>query len=209
MSENVQTKDLTKVIEELEKKCEEMPDNVVAHHHLAVVYRMAGRTADALRMLERCLEIDPQAVQALVNIGSIHFENGDFDKAMAANEQALKIMPNSAEAHANLGMIWWQKGDGERSTTSYKEALRHDAKMVTAWAGLASAHIMTGKLTEALEAAQEGVKLEPDFPLGQNNLAVALFYNNDFPGAKTAAEKAKKLGFPVDPRFFEAINKEI
>lgn len=209
MPENVQTKNLPKVIAELEEKCKELPDNVVAHHHLAVVYRMAGRTDDALRMLERCLEIDPQAVQALVNIGAIHFETGDFDKAMAANNQALKIMPNSAEAHANLGMIWWQKGDGDRSTASYKEALRYDAKMVTAWAGLTSAHIMTGKLTEALEAAKEGIKQDPDFPMGQNNLAVALFYNNDFAGAKAAAEKAKELGFPVDPRFFEAIDKEI
>jgi tetratricopeptide (TPR) repeat protein len=209
MSEKATTKNLPKVIEELEKKCAELPDNVVAHHHLAVVYRMAGRATDALRMLERCLEIDPQAVQALVNIGAIHFENGDFDKAMAANKKALGIMPNSAEAHANLGMIWWQKGDGAKSTAAYKEALRYDAKMVTAWAGLTSAHIMTGKLTEALEAAQKGVKLDPDFPMGQNNLAVALFYNKDFSGAKVAAEKAKELSFPVDPRFFEAINKEI
>jgi hypothetical protein len=44
--------------------------------------------------------------------------------------------------------------------------------------------------------------------MGQNNLAVALFYNKDFAGAKAAAEKAKELGFPVDPRFFEAIAKE-
>lgn len=209
MPESFQTKNLPKVIEELEKKCAELPDNVVAHHHLAVVYRMAGRTDDALRMLERCLEIDPQAVQALVNIGAIHFEKGDLDQAMAANEMALKIMPNSAEAHANLGMIWWQKEDGVRSTASYKEALRYDAKMITAWAGLTSAHIMTGKLTEALEAARKGTELDPDFPMGQNNLAVALFYNNDFTGAKKAAERAKELGFPVDPRFFEAINKEI
>ena len=68
---------------------------------------------------------------------------------------------------------------------------------------------MAGNFPEALEAAKEGVKLEPDFPMGQNNLAVALYYNKDFKGAKTAADKAQELGFPVDPRFFEAIAKEI
>ena len=45
--------------------------------------------------------------------------------------------------------------------------------------------------------------------MGQNNLAVALYYNKDFKGAKAAADKAQELGFPVDPRFFEAIAKEI
>ena len=76
MSENVQTKDLPKVIAELEKKCEELPDNVVAHHHLAVVYKMAGRPDDALRMLERCLEIDPQAVVVFITA------YGDAEKAV-------------------------------------------------------------------------------------------------------------------------------
>ena len=209
MAENATNKDLPKVIEELEKKCKELPDNVVAHHHLAVVYRMAGRDTDALKTLERCLEIDPHSHQALVNIGAIHFEAGDLDKAMEANELALKNVPESAQAHANIGMIWWQRGDAEQSITAYKKALRHDAKQVTSWAGLTSAHIMAGNFPEALEAAKEGVKLEPDFPLVLNNLAAALYYNKDFQGAKTAADKAKELGFPVDPRFLEAIAKEI
>jgi tetratricopeptide (TPR) repeat protein len=121
----------------------------------------------------------------------------------------LKILPSSAEAHANLGMIWWQKGDADLAIAAYKEALKHDNKMVTAWSGLTSAHIMAGNFSEALEAAKDGVALEENFPMGQNNLAVALFYTKDFPGAKAAAEKAQELGFPVDPRFFEAINKEI
>ena len=68
---------------------------------------------------------------------------------------------------------------------------------------------MAGNMPEALEAARKGVDLDSEFPMGQNNLAVALFYNNDFQGAKKAAEKARDLGFPVDPRFFEAIAKEI
>ena len=37
MTENL-VEDLDKVISELEEKCEESPDNVVAHHHLGLVY---------------------------------------------------------------------------------------------------------------------------------------------------------------------------
>ena len=70
---SAQQEDLTKIIEELEQKCVELPDNIVAHHHLALVYRKAGRTADAMRSLEKCLEIDPHAVEALINIGAMHF----------------------------------------------------------------------------------------------------------------------------------------
>ena len=191
MSENTPTEDLPKVIAELEKKCEELPNNVVAHHHLAVVYKKAGRTSDALRALDRCLEIDPHSFQALVNIGAIHFESGDFDKALEANEQALKMFPDSPEAHANLGMIWWQKGDSDLSIASYKKALRLDVKMITAWSGLTSAHIMAGNFTEALEAAREGIKLDPDFPMGQNNLAVLSSTTTISPEQKLLPRKQK------------------
>ena len=41
--------------------------------------------------------------------------------------------------------------------------------------------------------------------MAQNNLAVAHYYKKNFNDAQLHAEKAKALGFPVDPRFEEAI----
>jgi hypothetical protein len=37
---------------------------------------------------------------------------------------------------------------------------------------------------------------------------VALFYAKDYPAAKQEMAKAKEMGYPVDPRFIEAVNKE-
>ena len=67
MSENNANDDLAKVIEELEQKCADKPDSVMAHHHLGLVYRKAGRLQDALAELEKAIEIGrTESVEALL-----------------------------------------------------------------------------------------------------------------------------------------------
>ena len=61
MSENSKQEDLSKVIEETEQKCVERPGSVVAHHHLGLVYRKAGRLDEAVVALEKAIELDPNA----------------------------------------------------------------------------------------------------------------------------------------------------
>ena len=58
MSEQLQ-EDLPKVIAELEKKCRENPQSVTAFHHLGLVYMKAGKPQEAIKALEKAIEIDP------------------------------------------------------------------------------------------------------------------------------------------------------
>ena len=55
MSDNQTPADIAAAIKDLEKVCEQNPDNVMAHHQLGLVYRHAGRADDAVRELERVL----------------------------------------------------------------------------------------------------------------------------------------------------------
>jgi len=40
-------------------------------------------------------------------------------------------------------------------------------------------------------------------------LAVALFFAQDYRNAQLHAEKAKHMGYAVDPRFFEALRQQL
>ena len=81
--ENIEnlSEDLPTVIAEMEKKCKNNPDNVVAFHHLGLVYMKAGRIDEAIEALERCIELDDQANQPMINLGAIYFGMGNLDKA--------------------------------------------------------------------------------------------------------------------------------
>ena len=209
MSEKIMQEDLSKVIEESEKKCAEKQGSVVAHHHLGLVYRKAGRFDEAVAALEKAIELDPFSVESLINLGSLYFDMGNIDKAQAVNEQAVNIHGASAQGHANLGLIWQNKGDAAKALEYYTDAVKHNPKLVTVWINMTSVHLMLRNDDKALEAAREAVKLEPDFPVAQNNLAVALYYNGDYPSAKKHADKAIGLGYEVDQRFLDALNQEL
>ncbi|MFC1837797.1 tetratricopeptide repeat protein, partial [Thermodesulfobacteriota bacterium] len=134
---------------------------------------------------------------------------GNIDKAQAVNEQAVNINQASAQGHANLGLIWQNKGDAAKALEYYLNAVKHNPKLITVWINMTSVHLMLRNDDKALEAAQEAVKLDPDFPVAQNNLAVASYYNNDFQAAKKYADKALALGYEVDQRFLDALSKEL
>lgn len=208
MAEQLQ-EDLPKVIEELKKKCKEHPNSVMAFHHLGLVYMKAGRIQEAIECLERAIEIDDLGSESMINLGAIYFGQGDLDKAQELNEKAVSVSPESAQAHANLGLIWQQRNDLDKAILSYEKAIQHDPKLASIWMNLTSVLTMKGEDERAVKAARKGLELEPDSPLGHNNLAVALYFCGNFGDAKNHLDKAKELGYSVDPNFVSSLQEKL
>ncbi len=204
------SEDLPAVIAEMEKKCKNNPENVVAFHHLGLVYMKAGRVEEAIEKLERCLELDNQANQPMINLGAIYFGMGNLEKAQELNEMAISAQPDhSAQAHANLGLIWQQRNEMDKAIAAYDKAIQYDPKLATAWMNLTSVLTMKGEDVRALKSAQKATELEPDNALAQNNLAVALFFSGDYAKAKKHIDKAKELGYFVDPNFAAGLEEKL
>jgi tetratricopeptide (TPR) repeat protein len=204
------TEDLPRVIAEMEKKCKHAPDNVVAFHHLGLVYMKAGRIDDAIEALERSIEIDDLANQPMINLGAIYFGQGNLDKAQELNERAIAAQPDhSALAYANLVLIWQQRDEMDKSIESYEKAIQYDPNLATVWMNLTSVLTMKGEDERALKSAQKAAELEPDSALAQNNLAVALFFSGDYAISQNHLDKAKELGYSVDPKFAAALDEKL
>ena len=87
--------------------------------------------------------------------------------------------------------------------------MQADPKLLTAWINLTSAHTMLEQDDQAVDAARQAVTLEPDSAMARNNLAVALYFKGDFAEAQRNMEKAKELGYSVDPRFVDALKAKL
>ncbi len=68
---------------------------------------------------------------------------------------------------------------------------------------------MKGEDERAVKAARKGLELEPDSPLGHNNLAVALYFGEQFAEAKHHMDKARELGYSVDANFVSSLEKKL
>ena len=117
MSEQLQ-EDLPKVIAELEKKCLENPQSVTAFHHLGLVFMKAGRMDEAIKALERAVEIDPLNGDAMINLGAIHFGRKPFP----FGRKVRRLM-----------QIWGSSGNREVSWKRPWKRTRRPSSMTPAW----------------------------------------------------------------------------
>ncbi len=58
---------------------------------------------------------------------------------------------------------------------------------------------MKGLVKEGIKANLEAIKIQPEFPVAHNNLAVAYLEIEDFDKAIVHCDKAEEFGFEVAP----------
>src|SRR5437867_630755 len=64
-----------------------------------------GKLEDSAAAHEKALEIDPQLVQAHINLIELYGRLGQFDKAEEHYRAAIRLNPGSAESHYNYGVL--------------------------------------------------------------------------------------------------------
>lgn len=80
-------------------------DRCAALNDLANVYLDIGRVKDAVPLLQRCLQIEPRAYFALVNIGEANIELGRYAEARPWLQKAVNENPYRPEAYVDLGFL--------------------------------------------------------------------------------------------------------
>ena len=81
------------------------------------------RADEAIASLTSALAIDPDYLPALLNLGTIHEDQGDSDAAAHAYERALEAQPNNGRALGRLAMVDLARGRGENWVGRLKQAL--------------------------------------------------------------------------------------
>ena len=94
---------------------------------MALSYEADKETrADALHAYDRCVEVDPNNVDALLNCGTLLYEDGKFAKAAEYFRRAVAASPENSLAHFNLGSVLEDMGDLEAAQRHLRQALKID-----------------------------------------------------------------------------------
>lgn len=78
----------------------------------------------ALKLLRKAVEVNPNNVDAWMEIGGIYFEKRLFDEEINAFQKAVEADPKNYDAHSFLGSAYEDRGSYDRAAEEYKEALK-------------------------------------------------------------------------------------
>ncbi len=110
-----------------EKALKIQPDNSVILNNYGYSLSVRGeRLDDALEMVNKALETDPENGAFLDTIGWVYYKLGDYDKALEYIKKSAAIRGGSAEVLEHLGDVYEKLGQMDLAIENWKKAMELD-----------------------------------------------------------------------------------
>jgi len=84
---------------------------------------------EALKLLEKAVELDPNFPEAYVELGRIYFDRKRFPPAIAAYERAVQLNPALSEAYYGLSQAYARSGNIEKARETSTLAVRRQKEL--------------------------------------------------------------------------------
>lgn len=156
-----------------------------AHDFLKQGFYLAQKEQwpEAISLLEKVLELDPNLADAYEILGVIHARLGRLDEAIELMKKLTALEPDHIMAHANLSRFYQQKGMIFEAEAEQAEARRLSWKQELKTSGAAQdAPVLeedeaaTAKnLAERIKRYKKVIELDPKDVLGYFTLGTALY----------------------------------
>jgi len=208
---------------------------VGASVRLARVEVLAGKNADAHRLIESVLAREPKNPDALITRGKLYLTENNTVNALSTLQTAVEANPRSTEAQLALAQTYVLRGATKEATTAFNDALKLDGKNMEARLGLARLQINSGSAADAVPLVLKIVEENPrhlearllllhglmavgDLPQATQQLNVLLQANPQSATVQTAAgmlaqmkqdtagaRAAYSRALEADPRSYQAL----
>lgn len=215
VSEKPKPKTSDEYIEKLQSQLKGNTECGTTHYNLAVALMGKQEYDAAEKALHDAVDCSPSLAEAYVLLGGICLQRGDLEGCLRYNKYAVKARAGFAEGYANIGFVLLQIIDGkdeeadneklDLAIKNLQKAVIHNAHFVQAYTTLANAYLMKGLVDESIQANLEAVRIQPEFPIAHNNLAVGYLQKKEYELAIFHCDKAESLGFQVA----EAMKQEL
>ena len=134
-----QLQDLRSAVDEFEKALELDPDDPDTHYQLGAAFLTLALSGgdpaapadpelldQATAEFEAALELRQSMPEALIGLGNVRLQEGEYDQAIEMLQHAIESVPNSREAHYALAGALAQSGDVEGACETYARFLALD-----------------------------------------------------------------------------------
>ncbi len=122
----------------------------------------SGKSDEALRALQRALQLDPDMPEAHYYLGSLHHSSGNAESARVCIEKSMALDTGYAEAFLLGGAIYAALNQPEQSEQCYRRVTELAPASADAHLGLGHALMHRGAVSEACQQAVTASQLQPD-----------------------------------------------
>ena len=120
-----------------------------------------GKIDEAISYFEKVLEIDPNHVDALSNIGGLVSTFGKYDEAFSYFDRALEIEPNHVVSLSNKGSALGSLGEYDDAILYLDKALEFEPNHAGALNNKAAIFIEQGNYYDALSIFRKVLNIDP------------------------------------------------
>jgi TolB-like protein/Tfp pilus assembly protein PilF len=177
------------------------------HLGLSHMYKFTNEgNAEAQRLLQRAIEIDPEFGAAharlsyaiVLNVVYFGAESTPdvLDSALRSAQSAVRLDDKDAVAHFALGRVRLIRGEYENAIAQMRNAIELNPSLAQAHCGLGDALAYSGQLAESLPPFDEAVRLSPHDPYRWGFLmygSLAYLFQEKFEEAAEWAGKAARV----------------
>ncbi len=128
----------------------EVPEHSDALNLLGTALAQSGEPGEAIKYLQRAIDLRPDLAPFRVNLGVILQDLGEFDKAKECYEHSIKIDETFGDAHYNLAKLYKQMGDPEAALSTYEHLLALVPERQDALVNMGNIHFDNGSLEKAI-----------------------------------------------------------
>ena len=159
---------------------EERKDFDLAFSYLATIYKNEGNLKEAMRILQKGLESNPQSYSIISTFGILLSETGLYDQAISILQKGISLWPYDPEMWNYLGVAYWGKGEYDKAYEAYQQALEIDNDYPLVLNNLGSLYLSLylrdkkpGDLDKAVEYFKKALTYDPEQASAYNGLGGA------------------------------------
>jgi tetratricopeptide (TPR) repeat protein len=139
-----------------------------------------GQFAEAERIYEQVLAVDPRHPDALHLLGMIAYQTGRDEAAVALIRKAIAIKSDAASYHSNLGNVLQSQGDLAEAGACYQRALMLKPDLAEVHLNLGNIFKAQGNVDSSLVCYRRALALNPESSEAAAAESMALLLQGDF-----------------------------
>ena len=132
------------------------------HYNRGLLAQKAGRLAEAEGEYRRAAEMNPQSVEALVNLAEVEKLLGHKNEQLTLLQRAVIVGPNAPIAYEALGAALEAEGKTPEALDVYEKGMKADPLWLSVRRHYTFALNHAGRTADALKSAKAAAELEPN-----------------------------------------------